>query len=227
MRFLTGRPIDYQALGTNLLSNLLLLLSAGLTCFCVLCRILLLARRRWPESVATDWIVVPGHALHDGQPSREFRLRLRRAMRILQRIPRSRLLILGGRAPGQPISEALAGARYLEALGVPGDRLVLEEYSQNTLENFQHALSWLSQRGSKELVLVTSRYHLARACAMAGNLGLSVRGYPADLKLRWCPQLAVRLVWEAYLLHWYYTGFWFARLSQNRAMLRRVQRRNG
>ena len=215
---------DYQAMGTNVLSNLVLLVTFGVTFFWVLVRILRLARRRAPTVPRPDWIVVPGHALEHGAPSREFRLRLRRAMRLLRQAPGARLLLLGGQAPGQPRSEARVGLDYLRDRGVPAERVVLEERSRNTLENFQQALPWLAERGTRKVLLVTSRYHLARACAMAGNLGLRVCPYPADLRWRWRRTLGLRLLWEAYLLHWYYAGCIYARLTGNRAMLARVQR---
>ena len=220
----TREGVDLQALLTNAIGNLVLLVTGGMTYGLAVARVWRTGRRPVRTPQRCDWLVVPGHALEAGRPSREFRTRLGRAARLARRHPEANLLLLGGLTPGERRSEARAGLACLVAAGIAPERVFLEEDSRNTLENFQNALRWLDTGTERTWVMVTSRYHLARAATMARNLGLDVHPYPADPHWRLTGRLLARIGWEAYLLHWYQSGRLFARLTCNRAMLERVQR---
>ncbi|WP_369069074.1 YdcF family protein [Kineococcus terrestris] len=90
-----------------------------------------------------------------------------------------RLLFTGGRtgAPGEP-SEARVMACYAqEALGVPAQRIEVEEAARSTWQNVQHCLDRLEQAGS--ITIASTATHARRA-----------RGYLAQQR----PDLAQRLV---------------------------------
>lgn len=216
---------DRHALQTNLLANAVILLTG---CVSLLATVALVVRRGSPavrRPPACDWIIVPGHALEADAPSGDFRARLDRALALARAEPAARILVLGGLVPGQVCSEAEAGGAYLRARGIAADRITLEDASRHTLENFQRALGLLGDTGDEALVLVTNRYHLARAATMAANLGLRCTPCPAEARWKPRPRLAARIAWEAYLLHWYHVGRLFARLTGNQGMLDRVSRR--
>ena len=224
-----SRRVDWDdaALLTNLLSNALIVVTAGLSLLTVLGIVLRDGCRRTPRIAACDWLIVPGHALEAGDPSADFRARLERALGLAHSLPRARILVLGGVVPGQVKSEAQAGTEYLVARGVAVGRIAGEATSRHTLENFQRALPLLAQRQQQTLVLVTNRYHLARAATMARNLGLQVELCPAEAR-PWPGLLRVwSVLWESYLLHWYHTGRLYAQLTGNHGMLERVSRRPG
>lgn len=216
---------DIHALQTNLLANAIILLSGTLTLW--ICLIRLIVRGsipfRYPDRY--DWIIVPGHALEIDQPSADFRARLDRAADLARRVPDARILILGGVVPGQTHSEATVGREHLRASRITQDRIHLEQTSRNTLENFQCAVPMLRENCERGLVLVTNRYHLARSETLACNLGLRPMLCPAEV--RWRPGLYElwRIVWEAYLLHWYHVGRIYAVLTDNKAMLTRITHR--
>lgn len=218
---------DHAALLTNLLSTALILVTAGLSLLGVTAGVVRAGCGRVPRMTACDWLIVPGHALDAGAPSRDFRARLDRALTLAQALPRARILILGGVVAGQVESEAQAGRAYLVARGIATERIIGEAASRHTLENFQQALPLLAAQGRPALVLVTNRYHLARATTMARNLGLRVEPCPAEAQVRPGLLRPGSVLWEAYLLHWYHTGRLYARLTGNHAMLRRVSRRPG
>ncbi|WP_420797842.1 YdcF family protein [Halorhodospira halochloris] len=217
--------LDYQAIKTNVLANFVMIISFGLTLVVVLISIIRFAIQPTQEISSCDWVVVPGHALANGKLSREYKIRLCRAVRLLRRFSGAKLMLLGGCPPGNSISEAKAAACYVEQLGVSRDRIVLEEQSQHTLENFQRAAKVLVNYGGKDLILVTSRYHLCRAVTMARNLGISVQPYPAELRWRLSSYRGIGVLWEAYLMHWYQVGVFYAKFVQNQEMLERVIKR--
>lgn len=219
--------LDRAAVLTNVLSNVLLLVTAGLSLLIAVGAVLRAGCRRPPAVAACDWLIVPGHALEAGEPSRDFRARLDRVLALAGVLPDARILVLGGVVTGQVKSEAQAGADYLAARGVAPARITGEALSRHTLENFQQALPLLTPQGRQTLVLVTNRYHLARAVTMARNLGLRVQPCPAEARVRAGLLRPWLVLWEAYLLHWYHTGRLYAQLMGNHGMLFRVSRRPG
>ncbi len=214
---------DRHALQTNLLANAVVLVSAGLILLVVGAVVLGRGSRTPPLPADCEWIIVPGHALAAGQPSADFRARLARAHQLAVAAPRARVLLLGGVVPGQTRSEAAAGADWLRERGIAAERLVCEDTSRHTLENFQRACALIGAPQGR-LVLVTNRYHLARAATMARNLGLPATLCPAESERLRALARPWRVLWEAYLLHWYHTGRIYARLTGNQGMLARVSR---
>lgn len=215
---------DRHALQTNLLANGVILASGFTTLVAGMATVVYRGCVACAPPAHCDWVVVPGHALEAGQPSVDFRARLERALDLCHRFPQARVLLLGGVVPGQSVSEAEAGAHYLLAKGLAGERIVCEDTSQHTLENFQRARALLADSHGDAAMLVTNRYHLARATTMARNLGLDLRPMPAEVERHKVSTRLPRLVWEAYLLHWYHVGRLYARMTRNRGMLERVSR---
>lgn len=213
--------IGPDGLATFALSNLIILATGGLTWLA-----LWLHTLRWSRRLRCrgggSCILVLGQQLESGAPGRGYRLRLLRALRLARRDPEARVLLLGGQTSPDAPSEAAAGAEFLRRRGMPADRIQTEDASRHTLENLRNARDLLAaqpQRGDVPLVLITSRFHLARAVAMARGMGLRVRPCPAEISPR---VSAARLARECWMLHWYHVGRGFARLIRHRGMLERI-----
>ncbi|KAB7624186.1 YdcF family protein [Alkalilimnicola sp. S0819] len=210
---------DRDALFTLVLAQLLILLSGGLLYLWRLYQVWSRARRAPTAVPRAELILVLGHRLTAGdQLSRLYRQRLARARALLQAHPGARALLLGGLTGGR-ISEAEAGRRYLAEHGIAEERLLLEEQSGDTLQNLVNARSLLA-RAEDERVLITSRFHLARALALTEGLNLGAHPCAADERLGAGSVPAMLL--EAMLLHWYYTGRRWSLLTNNRRMLDRI-----
>lgn len=106
------------------------------------------------------------------------------------RAGRHRMVILcGGTPPGHPQSVAAAMADFLVSQGVPRDRLMLEESSQNTFENAQQAARLLPREyvgTGRPVVLVTSDFHMYRARRAFARAGITAEPLPfPDIGKRW------------------------------------------
>ena len=216
--------VGLDGLVTLALSLLVILLTAGLTLLLVFLRVRDLARHATCPGRA-DCLLVLGVQLEDGRPGRDYRRRLLRALQLARRNPQARIWVLGGQTSASGPSEAAAGAAWLHEHGLAATRIRCEDQSRHTLENLRHARDLIARDPGGcdgELVLITSRFHLARAVGLARGLGLSVRPCPAER----CGRAGARrpgvLLREAVLLHWYHTGRRFARLIRHRGMLERI-----
>ncbi len=215
------RRVGPDGLLTFGLSNLVIVLTAGLSWLALWARMHL-----WVRSLncpgRAPWIIVLGQQLQESCPGPGYRLRLLRALRLLRRDSEARVLLLGGYTSPEGPSESAAGAAFLRRRGIPASRIFCEEDSRHTLENLKNARDLLAQRLGGRLpscVLVTSRFHLPRAVAIARGVGLEVCPCPAEHSPR-VPQL--RLAREIWMLHWYHTGRLFARLIRHQGMLDRI-----
>lgn len=163
-------------------------------------------------------ILVLGMRLdRDGRPGPLYRARLDRARRLLAAHPGTEVVVLGGRTrPGLP-SEAQAGRDYLRARGEPIAAIRTEAESRHTLENLRLYRDGFPPAG--RVVLVTNRFHLARAGLMAETLGIAHRLCAAETGWRAMPGA---LVQEAVLVHWFLVGRTFCRVTGHTRMLARI-----
>ena len=143
-------------------------------------------------ALAADGLVVLGAAQYDGRPSPVFAHRLEAAFRLWKAGAAPKILVTGGKRPGDRFSEGGAGCRYLRRLGVPKKALICEEKSTSTWENLLAAKRIF---GRKQVILVTDAPHLPRALLLARRLGLVARGYPVR------GRFALRYLWRERLLY--------------------------
>jgi uncharacterized SAM-binding protein YcdF (DUF218 family) len=162
-------------------------------------------------------ILVLGHRLDGTAPSAAFLGRLARGLDLARRWPAASVVLLGGAArPGAP-AEAEIGRDWLLAQGLAPTRIATETRSRHTLENLANHRA--AGHGAGAEALVTSRLHLHRAMLRAHGLGLA----PAAVAAEDAPQADLpRLVAEGFMVHWYLTGRWLARLLRRRAWLARI-----
>jgi vancomycin permeability regulator SanA len=164
-----------------------------------------------------------GRKLRAGAPDRDYRQRLDRAADLFRRDPSLRLLLLGGATTSGGMSEAQAGLNYLLTLGLPRSLAPrLEQSSRHTLENLRHARDLLRGAPPAPLILLSSRYHLARCARIAEGLGMTHGLCAAEDRMSFDAATLARCAVEALFLLWYQTGRAWARASGNRAMLGRI-----
>jgi len=197
-------------------------LTAGLLYLMYLIRVVLIAVRAQCGSEPGALLLVFGRKLEaDGRPGHDYVARLQRALEILVRQPAQKLMLLGG-ASGAQVSEAAAGLQWLRAHGLPATiEITLEQASTDSLENLRHARSLLGTTLPR-VILVSSRYHLARCLALARTLGFAAQVCAAEPRLRWSVRVAQRIALEAGYLMWLQTGTAWARVIGNKRMLARV-----
>ncbi|HEX6613945.1 MAG TPA: YdcF family protein [Rhodanobacteraceae bacterium] len=197
-------------------------LTAGMLYLAYLIRVVLIAVSAQCRSEPGALLLVFGRRLDaNGEPEHDYVARLQRALEIVLRQPSQKLMLLGG-ASGAQVSEAAAGLEWLRGHRLPVSvGVTLEQASTDSLENLRHARSLLGTP-LPCVILVSSRYHLARCLALARALGFPARVCAAEPRLRWSLPIARRIALEAGYLMWLQTGTAWARLIGNTRMLARV-----
>lgn len=136
------------------------------------------SRRSSPDTA--DAIIVLGAAQYGGRPSPVLRSRLDHALGLYKAGRAPDVVLTGGRRPGDQISEAAAGRRYLVRRGVPTEHILLETTGRTSLASMQGAADVLHQKrdslqltGRPRVLLVSDPFHMLRLDILARLHGLS------------------------------------------------------
>ena len=105
----------------------------------VLCVAVIFGWSRRSAEGHADAIVVLGAAQYGGRPSPVLRARLDHALALWKSDRAARVVLTGGRRPGDLISEAAAGRRYLVRRGVPTQAILLEPAGRTSLASMAGA----------------------------------------------------------------------------------------
>lgn len=123
----------------------------------------------------SEAIIVLGCQVYaDGSPSPQLELRLQSALESYQEKPRL-IIVCGAQGNNEPAPEGQVMREWLVARGADPNLVIAECESVNTLQNLKNAKKLLPE-GTKYVTIITSDYHLPRAMAIAGDLGLSADG---------------------------------------------------
>jgi uncharacterized SAM-binding protein YcdF (DUF218 family) len=119
-----------------------------------------------------DAILVLGAAQYGGRPSPVFRGRLDHGRLLYRNRFADEIVVLGAARPGDALSEAEAGARYLVDSGVPSDDVSASPRGNTTYESLKAAADLMGQRGLRSAFLVSDPWHNLRIRRMARDLGI-------------------------------------------------------
>ncbi len=216
-----NNKIDVDGYAMLLLSMLVMVATAGLSYLFCFKKSFSTAKKEthYCENDATVFVL--GKKLINNKPDAEYVQRLKRVYSILTQNAGSQVIVLGGKTGNANISEAYAGKLFLEGCKIEASRINLEEASRNTLENLKNAID-LFKIKNKKIVVVSNRYHLARAKQMAKGFGLKVDLCAAEEKFDINLLLLFKLMIEALHIHWYISGRVYANLTNNSRIINRV-----
>ena len=164
----------------------LVILSAGLLLFGAL-EVLILRGQEDRSALPADAVIVLGAGVNGETPSLALWTRIRAAAAYLEAHPDIPAVLSGGQGPGEDISEAEAMRRALTALGIGEERLLLEDRSTSTAENFSYSKALLEERGldGGTIAVVTNDFHSFRAGLIARRAGLATFSVTAALPWWW------------------------------------------
>ena len=165
-----------------------ILLLAGAVCFCGLVGFVMIREagvEREAAALEKDYdaiIVLGAQVLPTGEPNTQLEWRLDAALEAWRgkAVP---IVVCGAQGKDEPLPEAEAMKRYLTARDVPEDSIFMDPDSFNTNQNLQNAGKILKTLpGVRKVLIVTSDYHVARAMALAGDMGFEATGLGSPCK---------------------------------------------
>lgn len=117
-----------------------------------------------------DYLIVLGAKVNGSDMSLSLYNRAKSALFYLQENPETKVIVTGGKGRGEHITEAEAVETYLLDNGIEANRILKEDKSTSTFENFLFAKEFIPDLGA-DVVIVSNDFHLFRARMIASRLG--------------------------------------------------------
>ncbi len=139
-----------------------------------------------------EYAIVLGMALENGKPTKDLLFRVDTAKKYLDENPDAKLILTGGNPKEGEITEAEVMQKLLIKRGVSKDRMILENQSVSTRQNFINTMKMID--ASTPVALISSNYHMNRAVKIAKKAGfLHVYRYPSPSSVF---PFATNVLWE-------------------------------
>jgi uncharacterized SAM-binding protein YcdF (DUF218 family) len=132
--------------------------------------------------------------------------RITEAVILAKRYPEARVVYTGGTAslaPGASSTEALRARELMTQMGIPAERITIEDKSRNTDENARFTAAIVDPEPSQRWIIVTSAFHMPRAMGVFEKAGFQPIAYPVsfytpgrwpdDLRLNFWPARNLRI----------------------------------
>lgn len=132
------------------------------------------------SSVQTEYAILLGCKVNGSEPGIFLRHRINAAYDYLQENPNAKIILSGGQGQNEDISEAQCMYNTLLEKGVAEDRMIIEDKSTSTQENFKNSLELMKQKGIDitELTVITNDFHEYRASQFAKREGITTYSHP-------------------------------------------------
>lgn len=136
-----------------------------------------------------DFLLILGHALENNAPSQVLIKRCEKAAEYLKKYQNTVAIACGGiTGEKQTVSEAEVIKDLLVKSGIDESRIVLEDKSTTTAENFYNAKKLMGETEGATALLLSSSYHLLRARTLAKICGIDAGTVaaptPSDVRVR-------------------------------------------
>lgn len=216
-----NNKFDFDGYTTLFVSAIAMVATLGITYAACLVKIFRTAKNTRFHFDENLMVCVLGKRLSNDRPDNDYIARLNRAYHLLRHNTESQVLLLGGKTGNASLTEAEAGKKFLLENNVDILRIHVEQASRNTLENLQNAMALLKEKNQK-IIIVSNRYHLERVLKMANGFELNVEVCAAEEKLKLNHVTLIKLIIEALHVHWYLSGRYYAHLTKNQKMIKRI-----
>ncbi len=143
-----------------------------------------MSRKAYGEKVENpDYLMILGCTVEGETPCEMLKLRINAAADFLKANPNTTAVPCGGIVhDGQTVSEADTIAKYLIESGIDESRIIVENKSQTTYENFINAKKIISERcdiDNVKIAFLSSNFHILRSSYIAKQTGVKAQGVPA------------------------------------------------
>ena len=118
--------------------------------------------------------ILLGCSVRGDTPSPMLQKRINAAYGYLTENPDAMCILSGGKGENENLSEAAAMYNSLTEKGIDGNRLIMEDKSTSTIENFEFSKKIIDENGlGDEVVIITTDFHQYRASLIAKDNDLT------------------------------------------------------
>ena len=128
------------------------------------------------------YVIGLGAGLIGEEPTKPLKLRMEKLYEYMLINRDATAIVCGGRGKTEDITEAEAYFRYLTGRGIEPERIILEDKSRNTAQNFRNTAEIIKEReGTTDVscAVVTSDFHMWRSLFYGRKYGICANAAPA------------------------------------------------
>ena len=120
-----------------------------------------------------DVVIVLGAGVKNGKVSKALQLRLDAGIEYSKKNPDAYIVVTGGLTPQKDTTEAAVMKEYLLCHGIEENKIIVEDKSLSTLENYRFTKAILDENNIRydSIVFVTNDFHIFRAKTYARYCG--------------------------------------------------------
>lgn len=157
------------------------------------------------SSYDEDAVIVLGYGIKGKKLPEMLKNRLDKAVEYHAKNPDSVLIVSGGRGSETKASEAAVMESYLVSKGISADKIIKEDKSRTTVENFAFSADILKEKfgNNYSSALITNVFHIYRSEKYAGAAGIKVNRIGAKTPWYDIPKIYIREV--AMVIHMFFT----------------------
>jgi uncharacterized SAM-binding protein YcdF (DUF218 family) len=110
--------------------------------------------------------------------------RMTEGVALALQFPEARLVFTGGSAElvSDGYTEGQAALRFFRSMGIPDNRLTIEDKSRDTAENARFTKALVQPKPGERWLLVTSAWHMPRSVGVFRRIGWPVIPWPTDYR---------------------------------------------
>ena len=137
--------------------------------------------RSFKSEEKSDVAIVLGCVVNGDKPGIFLKGRINAAYKYLNENPNAIAVLSGGQGNGENISEAKCMFNCLTEMGIDKSRLLIEDKSTSTRENFKYSKEIIEKNGikSKKITIITNDFHECMASEFAKQNGFKPLRYPS------------------------------------------------
>jgi uncharacterized SAM-binding protein YcdF (DUF218 family) len=152
--------------------------------------------RRNNSSYDEDAVIVLGYGSKNKKIPDMLKNRLDKTVEYHLKNPDAVIIVSGGKGDKNKPSEAAVMEEYLLSEGIPSDRIIKEDKSRTTVENFKFSADLLKKEFGIDYsaVIITNVFHIYRSEKYAKAAGMNIKHIGAETAVRYIPWIYIREV---------------------------------
>jgi uncharacterized SAM-binding protein YcdF (DUF218 family) len=142
-----------------------------------------------------DYLIILGAGLNGEEPSLTLQERLHKGVEYLNKYTETKVIVSGGQGRGERITEAEAMKRFLIDKGIDKERIIKEDKSTSTMENFVFSKKLIIAYGGSEksaIAIITNDFHIMRSKMLARRNGIKPYAISCRTPLSVLPNCYIR-----------------------------------
>ena len=183
-----------KRIGKAFLSFCIVGVCSGIVLVGVESYLIISAENKKPDTNTT--VIILGCRVYGTRPSAILQTRMDVAIDYLEENEGAYVIVSGGKGDDEDISEAACMENYLIEHGISKERIIVEDKSKSTQENFEYSKKLMEKKGLEmKLAVATSDFHQYRASIIGKEYGIETSAISAQTAKPFMPAYFLREIY--------------------------------